>query len=325
MKIVMHGALLKPILEMAAEMLPDNYEITYTDDNPGDTEQEKAFAEADVIAGIALGEGWPVPENMKLWQVMAAGADRVDTSSFPSGSVLCNCFGHEVPIAEYVMASVLYWQLPLVDAFERMKNNDWYYFSPASMAEQPEAYGKTLGILGYGMIGDEVAKRAKAFGMEVLACNRSEVETGDSVDRYFPLDQVEKFASEVDFLSVSLAFVDATKDIVNDTVIAGMKEDAVIINVGRAQLIHEEALYNALKDKRIRGAVLDPQYNYPTAENPNVKPTNLDFASLDNAFLTSHMAGASDQLFARRARYVAENIIRIGKGEEPINIVWKAD
>ncbi len=333
MKVVMHGtlnaegpnALLKDIVDQVSGMLPDNYEVTHTDAAPGDPDQEKAFAEADAIVGFMLAEGWPAPGKMKLWQVPAAGSDRVGTASFPPGSVLCNCFGHEIPIAEYVMASVLYWQLPLVDAFNKMKNNEWYYFSPATMAEQREVYGKTIGILGYGMIGKEVAKRAKAFGMEVLACNLTEVETGGAVDRYFPLEQVEKFASEVDFLSVSLALVDATKDIVNEKVIAGMKGDAVIINVGRAGLIHEEDLYNALKDNRIRGAVLDPQYNYPTADNPNASPTNLDFASLDNARLTSHMSGASDQLFARRAGYVAENIVRIGNGEEPLNIVWQAE
>ena len=70
-----------------------------------------------------------------------------------------------------------------------------------------------------------------------------------------------------------------------------MKVNSVIINVGRAGLIEEQAIYDALKEKRIRGAVLDPQYNYPSMEVPNQVPTNLDFASLDNAYLSSHMSG----------------------------------
>lgn len=322
MKIAMFGSLMKAVMEAAAEGLPDHHVISFLPDQPESDEHRQAFAEAEVIVGIASQEGWPRPEALRLWQVPAAGVDRVDTSVFPDGAVACNLFGHEVPIAEYIMASMLYWQLPLVDAFERMKTNDWYYFSPESLAEQREVYEKTLGILGLGMIGRATATRAKAFGMRVLACNLYPVEVGGDIDEYFPLDQVRAFAAQVDFLAVSLALVDETANIVDRELLAGMKADAVIINVGRAGLIDEEALYDALREHRIRGAVLDPQYHYPTAENPNPAPTNLDFASLDNALLTSHMSGGSDRLVARRAQYVIENVTRLDGGEPPANVVW---
>jgi phosphoglycerate dehydrogenase-like enzyme len=260
-----------------------------------------------------------------MWQVMAAGWDGVSPDGFPNGSVTCNCFGHEISIAEYVMQSVFHWQRPMIDAFERMKNNDWYYHTPASFPDVREAYGKTLGILGFGMIGKEVANRAKAFGMKVLVCNRSVVETGDGVDAYYPIDQVAEFAAEVDFLSISVHLAEATANIIDAALLNGMKKDAVIINVGRAGLIDEHAIFDALKEKCIRGAILDPQYNYPTAENPNAKPTNLDFTTLDNALLTSHMSGVSDRLLARRAEFVANNIMRLVRGDKPENIVWTAN
>jgi len=257
-----------------------------------------------------------------MWQVPAAGHDRVDTSPFPAGSVLCNCFGHEIPIAEYVLQSILHWQRPLPDAFERMRNNDWFYFQPENVFKVREAHGKTLGILGYGKIGEEVAKRAKAFGMEVMVCNRSAVAVGALVDRYYPLDRVRELASEVDFLSISLGLAEQTANIIDAGLLAKMKEDAVVINVGRAGLVDESAMYHALKERRIRGAVLDPQYHYPSADNPSPKPTTLDFASLDNALLTSHMSGGSDQLLSRRARFIAENIARVDRGDRPENMEY---
>lgn len=324
MKIVMFGSLMKAVMETAAEELPDHHLVSFLPDCPESNEHRQAFAEAEVIVGIGSHEGWPQPSALRLWQVPAAGTDRVDTTVFPDGAVVCNLFGHEIPIAEYIMASVLHWQVPLVDAFERMKNNDWYYFMPESLVDHREVFEKTLGILGFGMIGRETATRAKAFGMRVLACNRGRVEVGGDVDEYFPLDQVRAFAAQVDFLAISLALVDATANIVNLELLAGMKADAVIINVGRAGLIDEAALFDALRERRIRGAVLDPQYNYPTPENPSPKPTNLDFTSLDNALLTSHMSGGSDRLVARRSRYVIENIARLDSGESPANVVWRS-
>jgi len=322
MKIVMFGSLLKVVMETAAEELPDHHVVSFLPDRPESDEQRQTFAEAEVIVGIGSHEGWPQPGALRMWQVPAAGSDRVDTTVLPDGAVVCNLFGHEIPIAEYIMASLLHWQLPLVDAFERMKNNDWFYFMETNLAERKEVYEKTLGILGFGMIGGATATRAKAFGMRVLACNRGRVEVGGDVDEYFPLDQVRAFAAQVDFLAVSLALVEATANIVDRELLAGMKADAVIINVGRAGLIDEVALFDALRERRIRGAVLDPQYNYPTPGNPNPKPTNLDFTALDNALLTSHMSGGSDRLVARRARYVIENVARLDSGEPPANVVW---
>lgn len=326
MKIAMFGALpaLRSIMDRVAEQLPNHHEVTFLSDQPENDEQRESFARAEVIVGLASHGGWPHPASLRMWQVPAAGCDRVDTNGFPGGAVLCNCFGHEIPIAEYIMASVLYWQLPLVDAFERMGNNDWYYYTPPSFGEQREAYGKTLGILGLGTIGRATAKRAKAFGMKVLACNRKVVEVGGDVDEYFPLDRVGEFAAQVDFLAISLALVEATANIIDAALLAGMKKDAVLINVGRAGLIDEADFFKALREGRIRGAVLDPQYNYPTPDNPSAKPTNLDFTALDNAFLTSHMSGASDKLVSRRAKFVAENITRLDEGATPENIVWQA-
>ncbi len=323
MKIVMLGSLMKSVMDLAAENLFAQHTVTFLPNQPETDEQKRAYAEAEIIVGVGTHEGWPTPDNLKVWQVPNAGTDRVNTSNFPEGSLLCNISGHEIPIAEYIMASVLYWQIPLVDAFDRMKKNDWHYFSPENIAEKKEVSGTTMGILGLGSIGRFTASRAKAFGMNVIACNREKIEIGGDIDGYYALDQIHEFAAQVDFLVVSLALVEPTTGIVNREFLAAMKQDAVVINVGRAQLIDETAMYEALKNGKIRGAVLDPQYNYPTPDNPNAKPTNLDFSSLKNAMLTSHMSGASNRLVVRRAENLVKNIERFTKGETPTNIVKK--
>ena len=104
--------------------------------------------------------------------------------------------------------------------------------------------------------------------------------------------------------------------------IAKMKPSSIIINVARGRIIAEEALYNALKNKKISGAVLDVWYNYIGNDREKVSPSNLPFEQLDNVILSAHESASAPEQVERRWKFVAENICRATEGETPKNIVF---
>ena len=104
--------------------------------------------------------------------------------------------------------------------------------------------------------------------------------------------------------------------------IAKMKSDSIIINVARGRIIAEEALYNALKNKQIGGAVLDVWYNYIGNDGEEVSPSSLPVQQLDNVILSAHESASAPEQVERRWKIVAENICRATEGDTPKNIVF---
>jgi len=109
---------------------------------------------------------------------------------------------------------------------------------------------------------------------------------------------------------------------INAEALAKMKPDAVIINVARGKIIDEDALFDALTDRRIGGAVLDVWYNYQMPDDPPVWPSNRPFQDLDNVILSAHRSASTEEMHERRWKFVADNCARIGRGEVPENIVF---
>jgi phosphoglycerate dehydrogenase-like enzyme len=113
--------------------------------------------------------------RLKLVQVPGAGLDRIDRAAVPAGTWLANAYGHETGIAEYVMGAMLAWTRELARLDARLRQGEWasqWAVGAASPAPWPELAGKTLGILGYGRIGQALARRARAFDMAVCAIRR---------------------------------------------------------------------------------------------------------------------------------------------------------
>jgi phosphoglycerate dehydrogenase-like enzyme len=112
-------------------------------------EERRHFQTADVIVGVKLGAGEPKPEKLRLFQAPAAGTDAIDRTCLPSGAKLCNCFGHENAIAEYVMAALLMRHVPVVDADMRLRRGDWAWWAGRPGALRTELGQQTIGLLGY--------------------------------------------------------------------------------------------------------------------------------------------------------------------------------
>ena len=282
------------------------------------------YATADAIVGVKFSQELPRPEALQLFHVPGAGYDAVDLGAVPGSAVVCNCFGHEQAIAEYVMAALLERHVPLADADQKLRQSNWAYSSGSLARLHDELAEKTIGLLGYGHIGKAIAVRAKAFEMKVHVANRSAVATSAIVDRSFTLDKLHDFWGSADFFIVSVPLTPETTGIVDAAAFAAMRSSAVVVNVGRGPTIDERSLYDALKDDRIAGAIIDTWYNYPTPELPNVLPSTLPFHTLPNVVMTPHMSGWTSGTIRRRQQTMADNIRRRFDGRPCINVVRPA-
>jgi phosphoglycerate dehydrogenase-like enzyme len=321
MKIAFHGNNAANFRGGFAERLGDGHEIVELSDaldRPGEREH---FVSAEVIIGIRLGAAEPDPVKLRLYHAPAAGLDAIDASRLPPGAKLCNCFGHEHAIAEYVFAALLQRHVPLIDADERLRKGEWKYWAGSPGALRTELGSQTIGLLGFGHIGKAIAVRAKAFGMRVLVANRSPVAASPLVDMYYGLDALQEFMGAADAIVVSLPLSDQTKGIVDARALATMRPDAIILNVGRGPVIDEAALYDALESRRIGGAIIDTWYNYPSAPGTTALPGKLPFHALPNLIMTPHMSGWTHGTIRRRQQTIADNIRRLSKGEPLVNVI----
>jgi phosphoglycerate dehydrogenase-like enzyme len=321
MKLAFHGPNAANFRAGIESLLEGPHEILDLSDALDRPAERSQFESADVIVGVKLGAAEPAPRGVKLYHAPAAGIDAIDRSRLPAGAALCNCFGHEDAIAEYVMTALLLRHVPIPRADERLRGGHWDFWAGQAGSLRTELGSRTIGLLGYGHIGKAVAARAKAFGTRVLVCNRTPAPVGGSVDESFGLGQLTTFMGRVDAVVVSLPLTDTTRGIVGQAALAAMRPDAVIINVGRGPVLEEQALYDALAQGRIGGAIIDTWYTYPSADNPAPHPSRLPFHTLQNVVMTPHMSGWTEGMIRRRQQTIADNINRLVRGEPLVNLL----
>ena len=281
--------------------------------------------DVDVVVTLAFNAAMAAAagKRLRLVQVPAAGLDRIDRAALPAGVMLANAYGHEAGIAEYIMGAMLAMTrrfLPLdADLRRGLWPGPWMAGRPRSLS--PELAGKTLGILGYGHIGQALARRARAFDMQVCAIRRDLSQVADEgVDLLGGLDRTHDLLKRTDYLAITLSLNEATRGLIGARELDLMKPQAYLINVARAEIIDGSALYRVLADRRIAGAALDVWYRYPRDDTPTW-PAEQAFHELPNVLMTPHVAGGTEGTVQARAALVADNIARLARGELPMNLV----
>jgi phosphoglycerate dehydrogenase-like enzyme len=324
MRIVFHGENAASFSHDFQRLVGESAEISVLPDVLTDRAHSQTYVAADVIVGGRFSADLPQPRRLQLFHVPGAGYDAVDLDAIPYSAVVCNCFGHEQAIAEYVMAALLERHVPLADADRHLRGGHWNYSASSPEHVHGELAEKTVGLLGFGHIGKAIAARAKAFEMKVHVANRSPVPRSSLVDRSFALNRLGEFWSSADFFVVSLPSNADTFGIVNAESFAAMRASAVILNVGRGPTIDERSLYDALKGRRIAGGVIDTWYNYPSPDHPTILPSKFPFHELPNVVMTPHMSGWTTGTINRRKQTIADNISRRAAGRPCVNVVRPA-
>jgi len=306
-----------PVLAKATE----KFDTTVLGDL-GDTQRLiPALAEAEIVVGHIWKKDFPEAPRLKLLQSPAAGLDLIDLPSLPRGVAVCNVTGHEQPIAEYVLMTMLALSHQLLDIAAAFRAGSWTGGGAGGGPPHGEVLGKTIGIVGYGRIGREVAKRAVAFGCKVIAANRSPIsDRGDAAEIYL-LGELDRMLPQCDVVVIAAGLGAETRGLIDARRIGLMKPSALLINIGRALIVDEAALYEALRDGRIGGAALDVWWRYPSPAEPNARPSNLPFHELPNVLMTPHCSSGTDGARDRRQSVIAGNLDRFARGEELTNVV----
>jgi phosphoglycerate dehydrogenase-like enzyme len=263
-------------------------------------------------------------EQLKLVQVPGAGLDRINRSALRRGTMLANAYGHETGIAEYVIGSMLALNREFARLDRALRQGDWQSQWAVGVVPPPvwpELAGKTIGILGYGRIGQCIASRARAFDMNVCAIRRDvRQSTDDELALLGGPDVMDEVMRRSDYVVISMPATPDTVGSINRRRMGLMKATAFLINVSRAEIVDEDALYEALAQHSIAGAALDVWYRYPREPGPTAAATR-PFHELPNVLMTPHVSGWTDGMLEARAKLIAENIRRVANGEIPLNLV----
>jgi D-3-phosphoglycerate dehydrogenase len=269
-------------------------------------------------------------KNLKLVQVMGRLPDRVDLVAAQKAGVPVAVMPHggAIAVAEHTLALMLALSRKLLAGHHGVSSGAYHKrgLKPAETSEWQFAFnwlgfqdvgelrGKTLGLIGLGEIGREVARRAKSFDMSILYYQRHRIP-----ERYEQLLGVRKatlddLLRDSDIVSLHIPHTEETAKILNAEKLALMKPTAFLINTARGGLLDEEALTTCLREERIAGAGLDVFVEEPL-------PANHHLGQLENVVLTPHTGGGSGGGQRKLIGQVLENIARVAKGKKPLHQV----
>jgi phosphoglycerate dehydrogenase-like enzyme len=280
-----------------------------------------ALEEAEIVVGHIWRSDFPAAPRLKLLQAATAGVDMLDLPSLPRGITLCNCFGHEPAIAEYVLMTWLALSFRLFETVTAFRGGSWAAHQPAGGSPHAEIFGKTLGIVGYGRIGREVARRAVGFGCKVIAANRSPIADKGDASEIYALSELDRMLPQCDAALIAAGLAPETRGLIDARRLSLMKPTALLINIGRAAIVDEEALYDALSGDGIGGAALDVWWHHWSPEQPDRRPSRFPFHELPNVLMTPHCSGFTEGTADRRWGELAGNLDRYVRGEKLINVV----
>jgi phosphoglycerate dehydrogenase-like enzyme len=255
--------------------------------------------------------------RLKWIQFFSAGVDQAAGLGLESTDIILTTTSgmHAQPMGEFVIGTMLMFAHWFPRALRQQMAHQWKRFAAGELA------GKTVGIVGYGHIGKAVARLALAFGMEVLATQRSvldpsEVEVQGGTVRLLPASGLPDLLAQSDFVVVAVPLVKDTVHLIGRTELDAMKRTACLVNISRGSAVNEPALLRALQEGRIAGAALDVFETEPL-------PADSPLWDMENVILTPHSAGAHEDYNTRATSFFCDNLRRYLTSQPMINVVDK--
>jgi D-2-hydroxyacid dehydrogenase (NADP+) len=275
--------------------------------------------EADILVCFSISpENFQMAKRLKWIHLAVAG---VDKSVFPellqSKVIITASKGiHSHTITEHILGMILCFATGIHLGTLRQTQKTWA--SDEMINKRFELRGKTLGIVGLGSIGRELAKRGRCFGMKIIGMKNRSKRGGKIryVDKIFLKEKLPELLKLSDFVALTLPLTEETFHLIGEKELAQMKSSAYLINTSRGKIVDEKALIKALENKKIAGAGLDVFEEEPLSPNSKL----YDF---DNVIITPHIAGSMEDYFQKVAQIFEENLKRFLSGRKMINLIDK--
>ena len=310
-RILWLGMFSEKVKEIIKEEVPEGFSIDFISSKTDREEHLRLIKEADYVSP----SDFKIPDdyifaakNLKLIQTWGAGTNNMNKELLKQqGIALQNSVGFNAQaVAEMAILHMLAVnrQLPMVD--RSVRDGKWINTSLREANHSIE--GMTIGLLGMGNIGRYVAKYA--YGLDagkVLYYDIRRLSSEEERERGVEFRSMEDILKESDIVSIHMPLTESTKGLLNREKLSMMRPSAILINTARGAIVDEEALYDALKNRSLRGAGLD------TFDSEPPKPDNPLF-ELDNVVLTCHVGGAVVENIRPRVRHVYEEIVKFENG-----------
>jgi phosphoglycerate dehydrogenase-like enzyme len=306
------------ILEQGQQMKPAGFTLQMMPATASEADIASALREAEYLMGFVRflpDEAYTHATRLKLVQVLSAGYDRVNIAGARKARVpICaNGGANSVAVAEHTIMLMLAVYRKLVTFHQNIARGRWHEGIPRTV-DIFELEGKTVGLMGLGYIGQQVARRLKPFDTHMIyydTFRRSPEEEARLEIQYVPFHTLLETA---DVVSLHVPLNDSTRHLINAEALGRMKPKAILINTCRGEVVDEKALVDVLQQGRILGAGLDTQEQEPA------DPTN-PLLTLPNVTLTPHSAGPTVDSFRKRFQNGYANVQRVAKGQPPLWII----
>ena len=274
--------------------------------------------DTDIFVGYSLRpEQLKVAPKLKWIHSTAAGVSQLAYPELRQSRILVtNPSGvFSVPMAEHIIGLMLALARNFPDCVRHQDRASW---GQQEITDQPqrlsELNGSVLLIVGYGSIGHELARRAKAFDMRVWGVSRTGNGDGKLAERVVPASELHQVLPEADYVVIAAPETKETKKLIGEKELALMKRGARLVNVSRGTLLDEAALLRALEEGRLAGAALDVTETEPL-------PTASPLWKAPRVFITPHTSAMSDRLWARQTDMLVDLLEHWFAGEEMFNVV----
>lgn len=313
MNVLKKAAVLLPVEERHKRLLEQAAPETEFDYCDGEGNNLERLSQADGILGNPSVEVLPQLKGLKWLQLASAGANLYTVPGvLPPGVLLTNATGaYGLAISEYMVGGVLELFKNLHLYRDQQAKGIWQYAGGVK-----SIWGSTVLVVGLGDIGGEFAKRMKALGAKVIGIKRRPGPKAEYLDELCSMEQLDSLLGEADVVALSLPETPQTVGLMDTRRLALMKEDAVLVNVGRGSAVDTLALCRCLEEKKLRGAVLDV-----TAPEP--LPEDHPIWKIPSAVITPHVSGGYTlpETFERVVSICADNLKRYREGLPLRNLI----